>query len=106
MAISLALARVHVAALDQAEGDIFPDGQGVKKCAALKQHAEAREIVIAGLALQPHNFLATDLDGAGIGAEDSENAFQHHGFSGAGAADHHKGMALRHGEAEAIQHVF
>ena len=105
MAMSLALARGHVAALDQAEGDIFPDGQGVKKCAALEQHAEAAQVFIAGGAFQPHDFLAAHLDGAGIGAEDSEDAFQHHGFSGAGAADHHQGMALGHGEVDAVQHV-
>ena len=95
----------HVAALDQAEGDIFPDGQGVKKRAALKQHAEAAQVFIAAYAFQAGDFLAAHLDGAGIGAEDSEDAFQHDGFSGAGAADHHQRMAFRHGKRNAVQHM-
>ena len=40
----------HVAALDQAEGDVLPDGQRVEEGRALEQHAEALQIVVARLA--------------------------------------------------------
>ena len=47
MAMSRACRCAMSAALDQAEGDILPDRQAVEQRAALKQHAEARQISVA-----------------------------------------------------------
>ena len=105
MAISLALARGMLRPWIRPKATFSQTGRESKSAPPWNSMPKRRRIFIAGRALQPHDFLAAHLDGAGIGAEDSEDAFQHHGFSGAGAADHHKGMALRHGEVDAVQHV-
>ena len=95
----------HVAALDQAEGDILPDGQGVEQCCPLEQHAETLKILVTRRALEADHLFACHLDRAGFGLEDAEHAFQHHRLAGAGAADHHQRMALGHRQVDTVQHM-
>jgi hypothetical protein len=92
----LGLVARHLAALDQAEGDVLPDGKGIEQGRALEQHAEAREMAVALLALQPDDLLAADADRARIGPDEAENRLDHHRLAGARAADHHHGMAAAH----------
>ena len=101
----LSLRSRHAAALNQAEGHVFPHAQTVEEGRTLEQHAEAREIFIARRTFQPDDILAADQDLSAIGSEDADDAFQHHGFSGAGTADHHKGAALAHFKVDAVQYM-
>lgn len=93
----------HVAPLDQAEGDIFPNGERVKQGSTLKQHAEPSEILVACGTLEANHFLATHRDGTGFGMQDSEHAFQHDGLARARTADDHQRAPLWHRQVQAIQ---
>ena len=60
---------------------------------------------IAGLlaVAEPDRFLTIDLDRAGIGPQQAQDALQKHRLSGAGTADHHHRLAARDVEVDALQ---
>ena len=95
----------RVAALDEAEGDILPDGERVEQGGTLEQHAETQEQLVALLAAKPRHFLAADGDRTRIRREDAEDGLDHHRFAGARSADDDQRAALGHREIDAVQHI-
>ena len=95
-------ARAFEGAAQQAKGDVLPDRQAVEQRAALKQHAEAGQ---KGIAVAGTCGLAIDQNGACIRCHQPQNAFQRHGFSGAGATDDHHRCALGDMQVDPAQHV-
>ena len=61
----------------------------------------AASALVAG---QRQDILAVDLDAAGVGLDQAEDAFQQHRLAGAGAADHHHGGARHDVEVDAVEH--
>ena len=57
---------LRAAPLDQAEGDVLPDGQRVEQRAALKQHAEFAQIGVALGAAQPRDVFAVHEDAKAV----------------------------------------
>src|SRR5690606_7036487 len=51
-------------------------------------------------------FHAVDLDAAGIGFDDAEDAFDQHRFAGAGTADDHQRFALLDIQTDAVKYDF
>src|SRR3546814_20751774 len=100
------LVAFHPAALDQAEGDIFPDLQAVEEGGTLEQHAEFAQHLLALVGAEFHRVFAVDQDLALFGAQQAEHAFQHHRLAGARAADHHQTLAARYLEVAPVQHDF
>ena len=105
IAISLRLRARHAAALDQAERDILPDAAANRTARALEQHAEfAASALRARRARSAGDLLAVDLDRAGIGLEQAEDAFDQHRFAGARAADDDEALAGAAVEIDAVEH--
>ena len=97
------LAARRAVRLDQTEGDVLPHLQAVEEGCVLEQHADpahgglARRAVVGQL-------LAVDGHAAGIGAQQAEQALEHHRLADAGAADDHHRFPGAHLEVEAVQH--
>ena len=72
------------------KADVAPDGERIKQCAALEQHAEARLMCCQRTCRQAYNAGAIDTDGASIGCQQPQDAFQHHRFAGTRPADDHE----------------
>src|SRR3546814_2659254 len=68
------LVAFHPAALDQAEGDIFPDLQAVEEGGTLEQHAEFAQHLLALVGAEFHRVFAVDQDLALFGAQQAEHA--------------------------------
>ena len=105
MARSRASLRLDLVGVDQAEGDVFPDGEGVEQRAALKQHAEFAHHARADFRRHARDVGAVDEDLAAVGPHDAERAFQRHRFALARAADDHERAALRHIDIDAVEHL-
>ena len=84
----------------QAEGDVLPDGEAVKKCAALKEHPEAGE---EGIAVAFLHIIAIDCDLSAVGRHKAKDGLEHHRFACARAADDHHGGAFFDGQVDALQ---
>ena len=84
---------VHAPALDQAEGDVFPDRQRIEEGAALKQHAELLQDPLAVARAHADDLFAIDQDAAALGLHQAEDAFERHRFAGARSADDDEGFA-------------
>src|SRR6185295_4298951 len=56
------LAPAHLLALDEAEGDVLPDGERIEQRRSLEQHAEARQDLVALRPRQAYHLLAADAD--------------------------------------------
>jgi hypothetical protein len=88
-------------AAQQPERDILPDGHGIEQRRTLEQHAEAGKKRVA---VARGRILPIDPDGAGIGAQQPQNALQQHRLAGARAADDHHAFAARNRQVDAAQH--
>ena len=100
MAISRASALGRLGPAQQAEGDVLPDGEAVKKCAALKEHSEAGK---EGIAVAFLHIVAINCDLTAVGRHEAKDGFEHHRFACARAADDHHGGALFDGQVDALQ---
>ena len=89
--------------LDELVGDIIADGEGVEECAFLKDHAgtgaEGKELLLwhAG------DFLAEEMDGAMVGAEEAVDEFEEDAFSDAGGAEQDAGFGGGDGEGDVVK---
>jgi len=72
--------------------------------AALKQHADHRTRPFRILPRQGQHVATIDLDAAGVGLDQSEDALQQHRLPAAGPADHHQRGSWRDVEVDAVQH--
>src|SRR6185312_6133327 len=97
-------AAIHAAALDQAESDILPDAQRIEQRRALEQHAEFLHQRFAMAARQRRDFLSVDLDRAGIGIDQAEDAFDGDGFARARAADDDDAFLMADIEIDTVEH--
>src|SRR5207237_8718339 len=97
------LSAPHLAALNEAESDILPDGERIEQCRALEQHAEARQISVALGAFEVGNFLPRYFDRTGIGTKNAENGLDHHRLAGTRAADDHERLAFRPRDLDAVE---
>jgi hypothetical protein len=91
---------------EQLEADILPDRQAVEQRAVLEQHADA---VVQLLTLPPRqrrHVAPVDLDHAGIGADQAEDAFQRHRLARARAAEDHHRMPARMSRSTPSSTVF
>src|SRR5205823_5718874 len=97
------LSAAHLPALDEAEGDILPNGERIEQCRALEQHAEARQIGVTLGAFEMGNFLPRYFDRTGIGTKNAENGLDHHRLAGTRAADDHERLAFWHRDIDAVE---
>ena len=101
----LGLGQLHAAALDQAERDVLPDGQGVEQRGPLEQHAELGQHPGAIGTAQMDGRLAIDQDLAAVWTQQAQDAFQQDGLAAAGAADDDDALALLDLQIDALQHL-
>ncbi len=74
------------------------------KADALEQHAELAHHRLALGAAEVHGLDAVDLDRAGVGLQEAQDALHQHRLAAARAADHDEAFADPHIEIDAVEH--
>ena len=97
---------LHAGAFDQAEGNIFPNRQGIEQGRRLEQHAEPGQNPFPLRPAQTHGLLAINADATPIGPQQAQNTFQHDRFSRTRSADDHHRFALGKRQVQPVQHHF
>ena len=96
----------HVTPLDQPEGYVFPDRQGVEQGRALKQHAEFGHQASTRRRAHVTGRFAVDLDSAGVSRHEAEQAFQQHRLTAARTANHNHRLRTANLKVDAPQNLF
>ncbi len=65
----LGFATAHALALDQPEGHVLPNQQGIEQRRILEQHAELASDLLEALSAEADDFFAIDLNGALFGLQ-------------------------------------
>ena len=88
----------------EAEGHVLPHRERVEEGCALEEHPEFAVEEGAFGAAQPRDVGAVHENTPGIGAQQTENAFESHRLAGAGGADDNQRFPARGFEVHAVEH--